>query len=532
MMHMSIFKEYTRFAVTLLALLALPLAAQAQQSTTYRAGNEQALVVPLFKSKVVKIGEPAARVSVGNPDIADILILKSTQLYVLGKDLGTTNVLLWDKQDQLIATVAVEVTHDLESLKGKLHELLPDEQIQVYSSQRSIVLSGKVSSAVAVSTAMRIADGYLAQVSTAKEDTEFKQEGSSRRDDRAVGSVINLLEVAGAQQVMLSVKVAEMARTELRRLDAQFNAAGLTGNWKLGGVNGGARFPDAVFGVPPAGVFDGVLTNPGARLPALGGANGPFGPVIDEFAPSALGIQDKGLFAGFVTDDFVFNMALDAAKDKGLAKILAEPTLTTLTGQEAQFLSGGEFPIPVPQDNNSITVEFKEFGVGLRFLPVVLGSGEINLKINVTVSELVSANNVVIDAPNTLSTFVVPALTKRSTSTTVELKDGQTIGLAGLINESLREGVNKFPGLGDLPILGYLFRSQEFQKGESELVIAVTPHLAKPMAPKDLRLPTDSFIEPNDRDFYLMGRMEGKKPKSDESSQAGGTDGDFGHQVQ
>ena len=520
---MSIFKEYTRFAVTLLALLALPLAAQAQQSATYRAGNEQALVVPLFKSKVVKIGEPAARVSVGNPDIADILILKSTQLYVLGKDLGTTNVLLWDKQDQLIATVAVEVTHDLESLKGKLHELLPDEQIQVYSSQRSIVLSGKVSSAVAVSTAMRIADGYLAQVSTAKEDTEFKQEGSSRRDDRAVGSVINLLEVAGAQQVMLSVKVAEMARTELRRLDAQFNAAGVTGNWKLGGVNGGARFPDVVFS-------DSTLGS-GGRLPVIGGG-APWGPAIDEFAPSALGIQDKGLFAGFVTDDFVFNMALDAAKDKGLAKILAEPTLTTLTGQEAQFLSGGEFPIPVPQDNNSITVEFKEFGVGLRFLPVVLGSGEINLKINVTVSELVSANNVVIDAPNTLSTFVVPALTKRSTSTTVELKDGQTIGLAGLINESLREGVNKFPGLGDLPILGYLFRSQEFQKGESELVIAVTPHLAKPMAPKDLRLPTDSFIEPNDRDFYLMGRMEGKKPKSDESSQAGGTDGDFGHQVQ
>jgi pilus assembly protein CpaC len=128
---------------------------------------------------------------------------------------------------------------------------------------------------------------------------------------------------------------------------------------------------------------------------------------------------------------------------------------------------------------------------------------------------------------------VVPALTKRSTSTTVELKDGQTIGLAGLINESLREAVNKFPGLGDLPILGYLFRSQEFQKGESELLIAVTPHLAKPMAPKDLRLPTDSFIEPDDKDFYLMGRMEGRKPEDkSEAAQSGGTDGEFGHQVQ
>jgi pilus assembly protein CpaC len=244
-------------------------------------------------------------------------------------------------------------------------------------------------------------------------------------------------------------------------------------------------------------------------------------------------IQDKGLFAGFVTDDFVFNLALNAAKDKGLAKILAEPTLTTLTGQEAQFLSGGEFPIPVPQGNNQVTVEFKEFGVGLKFLPVVLGSGEVNLKINVSVSELTSANQVVIDTPSTLSRFIVPALNKRSTSTTVELKDGQTIGLAGLLNENVRDAISKFPGLGDLPILGYLFRSQAFQRGESELVIAVTPHLAKPMAPKDLRLPTDSFVEPSDRDFYLMGRMEGKKsPPKTGASKSGGTDGEFGHQVQ
>lgn len=514
--------------LALAALLLLPGLAGAQQPSGVTGASDQALIVPLFKSKVVRLGEPAARVSVGNPDIADILILRSTQLYVLGKDLGTTNVLLWDKQDQLIATVAVEVTHDLESLKAKLHELLPNENIQVYTSQRSIVLAGRVSSPLSVNTAVRIADGYLAQVSTAKDDAEFEQKSASRREDRAVGEIINLLEVSGAQQVMLSVKVAEIARTELRRLDAQFNAAGLTGNWKLGGVNGGARFPDVVF-------TDSALGAAG-RVPIIPG-DAPFGPVIDEFAPNDMAITDKGLFAGFVTDDFVFNVALDAAKDKGLAKVLAEPTLTTLTGQEAQFLSGGEFPIPVPQDNDTITIEFKEFGVGLKFLPVVLGSGDINLKINVTVSELASANNVIFNAPGTLSTFVVPALSKRSTSTTVELKDGQTIGLAGLINENLREAVNKFPGLGDLPILGYLFRSQEFQKGESELVIAVTPRLAKPVRPGELVLPTDSFVEPNDRDFYLMGRMEGRKSEPAPSATAtppagGGTEGDFGQQVQ
>jgi pilus assembly protein CpaC len=507
------------------ALLAFPGMLQAQQSATpaLQGGSSQALVVPLFKSKVVRLEAPASRVSVGNPDIADILILKSTQLYVLGKDLGTTNVLLWDRSDQLIGTVAVEVTHDLDSLKGKLHELLPDETIQVYSSQRSIVLAGRVSSALAMNTAIRVADGYLAQVSTAKDESEFKQEGSSKRDDRAVGTVINLMEVAGAQQVMLSVKVAEINRSELRSLDARFNAAGLTGNWKLGGVNGGARFPDVVFN-------DATLGANG-RLPVIGGA-APWGPAISEFSPNPLTIGDKGLFASFLSDDFIFNMALNAAKNKGLAKILAEPTLTTLTGQEAKFLSGGEFPIPVPQGNDTVTIEFKEFGVGLKFLPVVLGSGDINLTINVTVSELVPTNDIVIDVPDSLSRFVVPALTKRSTSTTVELKDGQTIAISGLINESLREAVNKFPGLGDLPILGYLFRSQSFQKGESELLIAVTPHLAKPIAAKDLRLPTDSFVEPNDTDFYIMGRMEGKKRAKAETQQAGGTDGEFGHEVQ
>lgn len=504
-------------------LLALPWTAHAEQTPSLRGGNSEALVVPLFKSRVVRLDEPAARISVGSPDIADILVLRSTQLYVLGKDLGTTNVLLWDRKDQLIGTVSVEVTHDLESLKSKLHQLLPNETILAYSSQRSIVLAGRVSSPLAMNTALRIADGYLAQLGTATKDSEFKQESSSRREDKAVGEVINLMEVAGAQQVMLSVKVAEIARTELRSLDAQFNAAGLTGNWKLGGVNGGARFPDVVFNDSSLGA--------GGRLPVLGGS-APFGPAIDEFAPNAMTIGDKGLFASFLSDDFMFNMALNVAKDKGLAKILAEPTLTTLTGQEARFLSGGEFPIPVPQGNDSVTIEFKEFGVGLKFLPVVLGSGAINLTINVTVSELVQTNDVIIDASDTLSRFVIPALSKRSTSTTVELKDGQTIAIAGLINESLRQSVNKFPGLGDLPIIGYLFRSQAFLKGETELLIAVTPRLAKPMMPQDLKLPTDSFIEPSDSDFYIMGRMEGKKPARTEASQTGGTDSEFGHQVQ
>jgi pilus assembly protein CpaC len=231
----------------------------------------------------------------------------------------------------------------------------------------------------------------------------------------------------------------------------------------------------------------------------------------------------------------LFNLALNAAKENGLAKILAEPTLTTLTGQEAEFLSGGEFPIPVPQEFGRTTIEYKDFGVGLKFLPVVLGDGVINLKVNISVSELNSTNSVIIASgadteEGGSASFFVPALTKRSASATYELRDGQTIGVAGLLNENLREVINKFPGLGDLPILGNLFRSQQFIKGETELMILITPRLAKPIDPTKLTLPTDAFIEPSDADFYILGRMEKNLPAG--STDSGGADSEFGHQVQ
>lgn len=460
----------------------------------------QTMNVPLYKSRLIRLDGPAARVSVGNPDVADILILRSTQLYVLGKDLGTTNVLLWDRGDRLVDAIEIEVTHDLQSLKKKLHELLPGEEIEVRSAQRNIILSGNVSSVSNMEAALRIARGYFARF-TAVDTTEFKGGGDKSAVD---GEVINLMNVGGVQQVMLEVKVAEIARTELRRLDVRFNSIlQKSERWNWGGVNGGASFPDGEF--EPGG----------ARIPVFSN-DAPFGPVIDEFAPNPMTITDKGFFASLLTDNALFNIAFDAAKEKGLAKILAEPNLTTQTGQVAEFLSGGEFPIPVPQGgaNNAITIQFKEFGVGVKFLPVVLDSGRINLQLNISVSELVAGNTVAISSQGVSSSFVVPALSKRSAISTVELADGQTIGIAGLINENLREVVTKFPGLGSLPGIGALFRSQEFIKGETELLILVTPHLAKPIAPEDIRLPTEGFAEPGDIDWFLLGRMEGNTAAS------------------
>lgn len=470
-----------------------------EQLARLGGGSENSMSVPLFKSRVVALNTSAARVSVGNPDIADILIIQSTQLYVLGKDLGTTNVLLWDREDQLIGTVNVEVTHDLQALKEKFFRVLPNEQIEVHSAQRNIVLSGRVSNVGAMNAALQIAQGFFTQLNTATEAQTFElQPDQSRRADRSVGEIINLMSVGGVQQVMLEVKVAEISREELRRLDIQFNTI-LQGSsrWNWGGVNGGASFPDALF--EPGGVRAPVFSN-----------DAPFGPVIDEFAPNDMIIDDKGLFASFLSSNALFNIAIDAAKENGLAKVLAEPTLVTQTGHEARFLSGGEFPIPVPRGQNGITIEFKEFGVGIGFLPVVLDSDRISLKLNISVSELASPNSVAVQSEGVSSTFIIPSLTKRSAEATVELADGQTIGVAGLINESMREVVTKFPGLGSIPGLGALFRSQQYQKGETELLILVTPHLAKPLNPADIQLPTDNFVEPDDFGWYFGGRLEGR----------------------
>jgi pilus assembly protein CpaC len=482
-MKVSVLKNLMLYLMLAVGMAGTAMAQSGRDGIERTPEPTAELEVPLYKSRVLSLPSSIKRISVGSPDIADLLLLRSTELYVLGKDLGTTNVLLWDANDILIAVVSVEVTHDLEGLKKKLHDLMPNEAIEVRAAQRSIVLSGTVSSPTNVTAAVAIAKGYLAEAGTAKETEVFDQSQGGES-----GEVINLLQVGGAQQVMLEVKVAEISRRELRKFDMQFNALLTSSRWTSGATNGGTTFP---------------------------------GGLIENFTPNDLIIEDKGLFAGLATNDFLINLTLEAAKENGLAKILAEPNLTTLSGQEAKFLSGGEFPIPVPQGNDSVTIEFKEFGVGVGFLPVVLGNGRINMVLNISVSELTNLSNVEVSSDSSSTSFLVPSLSKRSANATVELMDGQTIGIAGLLNENMREVINKFPGLGDIPILGHLFRSQEYVKGETELVILVTPHLAKPIAPNDIKLPTDNFVDPNDADFYLWGRLEG----------AGGTTSDFGHDL-
>jgi pilus assembly protein CpaC len=474
--------------VTGLLLAMMPRLLFADTATEYSSvgslDEQQSLSIPLNKSRVIKLPRSLGRVSVANPELVDILVINAYEIYLVGKKLGSTNAIIWDKRKRVQAIIGLQVTHDLAGLKQKLHRFLPDEKIEVTSSQGSIVLSGEVSGPQKMGAALDLAKTYA-----------MKQAGAKGKDD---SQILNLLQIGGAQQVMLEVKVAEISHSLVRRLDIDFNLFSARTPWKLGAVNGGG---------------------------AISGG-GMWGPAVTNNT-----IEDTGFFAQYLSGDYLFEMVIDAAKNQGLAKVLAEPNLTTLSGQEAKFISGGEFPIPVPQGDGGVTVKFKEYGVGLVFLPVVLDSGLVSLKVNVSVSELVNDNTLRLGFAegSSSSNYFIPALTKRAANATVEVPSGQTIAIAGLINENLRENLRKFPGLGDIPILGNLFRSQEFVKGQTELVIFVTPRLAKPFDSALAKLPTDDFVEPNDTEFYLLGKMEGRRPSSLGPDKAG-AEGKFGHE--
>lgn len=474
--------------------------------------------VTVGRSRFVRVPESTNQITVGNPEIADVQLLKPNMMHVFGKRLGSTNVILCSKAS-CFQSMEVEVTHDLDGLKRKLHDLFPQEHPQVLSSQGAIVMAGQVSSLQKMDAILKIANTFAprgeqqpSEYQTGNQTTlnlgdsigNGRQSGSSPAapQGQATG-VINLMQVGGPQQVMLGVTVAEVDRRLSRNLKVDFSAVGGAGDFSSGTVSGTAAID--------------ALTKAMAVAPSL--------------------LNPYAVFFRFIGHDAAVKTVINAAKDNGLAKVLAEPNLTVISGQDADFLSGGEFPIPVPQNigvagAGTITIQFKPFGVSLKFLPVVLDSGRISMKLNIDVSELSSDNAVALPAGNSNESFVIPSLNKRSANTSLELDDGQTLGIAGLISDSLRENISKFPGLGDIPILGQLFTSQSFLRNETELLIFVTPHLVKPISPDRIELPTDRFAEPSDMEFYLMGRTEAavSPPRVSAPPNTGGLRGHFGQQ--
>jgi pilus assembly protein CpaC len=425
------------------------------------------------QSKVLRTPFAITRISVANPEVADIILTATQEIYINGLSPGVTNLSLWGRSRFTSARVVVEA--DVTLLKEKLAQILPGEKIAVQTADESIVLSGEVTGPVVQQTAMTLAAPFVG--------------GKQER-------VINLMHVGGVQQVLLAVRVAEINRNVVKRL----------------GVNFGIQGPGG-FGISRIG----GLTNLQNIIFELFGDQ----QLVQTVAPAINAV------AAFTTGNYLWTLFFDMLNQRGLGKVLAEPNLVTTSGQEASFLAGGEFPVPVPQQFQTITIEYKKFGVGLVFTPTVLDGDKIAMRVAPEVSEPDPATSIVVAG---LPAF---GLRVRRLSSHVEVHDGQTFAIAGLLSDRVRTTVAKFPILGDLPVLGPLFRSTQFEKDESELVVLVTPHLVRPIPAAAVRLPTDTYIEPSDVEFYLMGCLEGRgQPEAPQPAPAAQTTlpADFGRQ--
>ncbi|WP_376876983.1 type II and III secretion system protein family protein [Albirhodobacter sp. R86504] len=406
------------------------------------------LQVPMNRAVVVESDQPFAELSIANPGIADITTLSDRSIYVLGKLPGRTTMTILGPNGQLITNVEVQVTPDIAEFKERLRQILPGEKIEVRTANDGIVLSGIVSSTGKLDRALDLAARY------------------------APDRVSNLMSVGGTQQVMLKVRFAEMQRSVSKNLSSSIAMQGTSGS---SGLLGGT----------------GNFSTTGASQAAFGSS-----------ATIPLSGTSGSLAAGFTAGSLEFAVLLEALETKGVVRTLAEPNLTALSGQEAKFLAGGEYPIPVSSDGN-VTIEYKPFGVEMAFIPRVVDNDQINLEIKATVSGIDTSVSVTADG------FAVNGFKTRMTETTVEMRDGESFAIAGLLQDDFSDYSSQIPWLGDIPVLGALFRSADYARDQSELVIIVTPHLVTPTRGEALALPTDRVKLPSEKELFLYGRTEG-----------------------
>ena len=436
------------------ALLGLVLAqpvfiagAHAETVRVVRQGVASTLDVPMNRAIVVESDVPFSELSIANPGIADISSLSDRTIYVLGKSPGLTTLTLLNAAGQLITNVDVRVAADVSEFKERLRQILPGENIEVRTANDGIVLSGVVSSAQRLQRALDLAERYAPE------------------------RVSNLMSVGGVQQVMLKVRFAEMQRTVSKSLSSSLGVNGSIFGGDTG-VNGGT----------------GTLNNQTSLSNSLGGN-----------IPTSNDNTGAILF-GFNAGSVQVGLLLEALEEKGVVRTLAEPNLTALSGQEAKFLAGGEYPIPVAQDDNSVTIQYKPFGIELNFTPRVVDKDVINLELMAAVSSLDPTNAV------TYNGFSVDAFTRRETSSTVELRDGESFAIAGLMQDNFLDSVGQLPWLGDVPVLGALFRSSAYERSQTELVIIITAHLVSPTRGEAFALPTDRVKPPSEKDLFLFGQ--------------------------
>ena len=450
MIRMAIKKSLVAVAaIAMVAVLAAPsVQAAGKFPKTLRIAAGQKLSsklvnVGLNRSLVVELGEDATDVLVASPSIADAVIKSSRRVYILGIAAGQSSVTIFGRGGRQIASFAISVEPDTTDLEHMLRSLLANSSISVAAVNGSLVLSGTAATPVDAKRAGDIAGKFTG-------DAE---------------KIINLVGSKGSQQVHLKVAIAEIQRTVIKQLGVDLAAAIQRGSFTAAAVSAN---PFGVAGAP---------------------------------------IADSLLGAAQTAGDFQFNATFRALQQDGFVKLLAEPTLTAISGESASFLVGGEFPIPVGSDDNGITVEFKQFGIGLDFTPVVLSGGRISLKVKTEVSEVTSDNSFTVQSGQASAGLVIPGLFVRRADTVVELPSGGSMVLAGLIKDDIRQVVNGIPGLLQLPILGALFKSRDFQKSQSELVVFVTPYLVDPVATSKLQRPDQNLTFSSDATAFFLNRV-------------------------
>lgn len=414
----------------------------------------------------ITLSSPASSVFIANPDVADIQVMSPTSVMVFGKKTGETSLVATNSSGQTILHRTIVVVQDLTDLRRALATAIPDNKIEAQALPDGIVLTGEVHDAAAVNDAQKIASRYISKD----------------------GSIVNRVHMVGSNQIQLRVRFAEVSRTVDDTLGI---------DWA-----GAASYGGMVFGLFTGAAF---LSNPASST-------------FTRTSNAALTIPQDAGFVGTHGKRLNLNSMIDALAQDGLVTILAEPTLMAMSGETASFLAGGEFPIPIPQSGAGgsgggtgvfITVEFKHYGVSLSFTPTLIGEDRINLHVKPEVSQLTDIGAI------KLSDITVPALTTRKAETTIELASGQSFAIAGLLNNNQAQTVDKFPILGDMPIIGPLFRSSRFQNGQSELVIIVTPYIVKPANnTQALAMPTDGFSSPSETDRVLRMRYNSSDPST------------------
>lgn len=474
----------------------------------------------LGKSVLIEFPRDVRDVMVSNPSAVDAVVLSSNRVFLLARKVGEANAFFFEANGDQAATFEIYIERETAGLENLLNRLINGSSIKVEMLNQTVVLTGSVKNPTDATRASSIAKQFatVEYDLTSKEQTDGATIGKFAKGDGE--TVINMLVVEAEEQVMLKVTVAEVQRSLLKQMGVNLGAQITAGNFATTLLASNAFPLTAAAGL-------GQLPLPGitTKGDTTSGGCGVPGALCNYNSGPGTAFGNSGFSGGWSAGGDNVSHAIRALERDGLIRTLAEPNLTAVSGEPAKFLAGGEYPVPVVDSTGALTVTYKEFGVGLAFTPVVLSEGRISLKIETEVSELTSQGAV------TLSGIQIPALKKRQAKSTVELPSGGTLALAGLISDDTRQNIDGLPGVKDIPILGTLFRSRDFIKNETELVVIVTPYLVKPVSRQQLATPADGLVADTDLKANFLGHLNRVYGRS-EAMPAGGLKGDYGFIVE